>query len=220
MNYKLALLTAFLLCIFSIEILPQSKLVFELGTGLPYNFPVPLTIRQNGESTIHLTAQYESRPFEIPIFWDWRIGYWSGSDGWELEAIHHKLFLENKPPQVEQFDISHGLNLVIINRCFLRNGFIFKVGGGIALTHPESLIRRQRLIEARGILDQGYYVSGPALLFSAGKRLYLLNNNFIIVEAKLGLSYSYVPIANGTADVYNIAAMLTCCIGTDFFSLN
>lgn len=215
MKYVFGVKVALLFCLFTFESLPQSKLVVEIGTGLPYNLPLPLTIRQTGESTIHLTAQYDSRPFEIPIFWDWRIGYWNGNEGWELEAIHHKLFLVNNPPQVEQFDISHGLNLVIINRCFLRKGFVIKAGGGITLTHPESMIRSQKLDEQRGILNQGYYVSGPALLFSAGKRLYLLDKIFIIIEAKLGLSYSYVPVAKGTADVYNIAAMLTCCIGTE-----
>ncbi len=203
-----------------VELFAQSKLVLEIGTGLPYNLPLPLTIRQKGESTIHLTAQYDSQPFEIPIFWDWRIGYWNGSDGWELEAVHHKLFLQNKPSEVEQFDISHGLNLVVINRCFMKDKFIFKAGAGITLTHPESIVRGKKLDEQRGIFDQGYYVSGPVLLFSAGRRLYLLEKIFLSVEAKLGFSYSFVPVADGSADVYNIAAMVTLGIGTDFLTLD
>ena len=198
----------------------QNKLVFEIGSGIPYNFSLPLTIRQNGERTIKQTAEFDSRPFEIPIFWDWRIGYWSGSNGWELEAIHHKLFLRNKPPEVQQFDISHGINFVIINRCFLKDGFIFKAGAGISLAHPENVVRGKKLDEQRGIFEQGYYISGPALLFSAGKRLYLIEKIFFSVEAKLALSYSNVPVADGTADVYNIAAMITFGIGTDFLNLN
>ena len=167
----------------SVELTAQSKLVIEIGTGLPYNLPLPLTIRQSGEGTYHLTAQYNSRPFEIPIFWDWHIGYWSGSSGWELEAIHHKLFLANKPADVQQFDISHGLNLVIFNSCFLKYGFIFKAGAGISLTHPENVVRGKKLDEHQGIFDQGYYVSGPAFLFTAGKRLYLIENIFLSFEA-------------------------------------
>ena len=198
----------------------QSKLVFEIGTGIPYNFPLPLTIKQNGESTIQQTAEFDSRPFEIPILWDLRISYWSGSNGWELEAIHHKLFLRNKPTEVQQFDISHGINLVIINRCFLKDDFIFKAGAGISLAHPENVVRGKKLDEQRGIFEQGYYVSGPAFLFSAGKRLYLIEKIFFSVEAKLALSYSNVPVADGTADVYNIAAMITFGIGTDFLNLN
>ncbi len=204
----------------SVEVYAQSKLVVEIGSGVPYNLPLPLTIRQQGESTIHINAQYDSYPFEIPIFWDWRIGYWSGSSGWELEAIHHKLFLQNKPPEVQQFDISHGLNLVIINRCFIKDNFIFKIGAGITLTHPESVVRGKKLDEQRGIINQGYYVSGPAILFSGGKRFYFLEKIFLSIEAKLGVSYSYIPVAEGTADVYNTAAMITFGIGTDFLNLN
>ncbi len=205
---------------FITKIEAQNKIVFEIGTGLPFNIPMPLTIRQTGENTLHLIAQYDSHPFEVPIFWDWRISYWDSSSGWELEAIHHKLFLTNKPSEVSQFDISHGINLVVINRCFKINNFILKVGAGISLTHPENVVRFQRLDENRGILDQGYYISGPAVLFSGGKRLYFQKNIFVIAEVKLGLSYSYIPIADGTANVYNIAAILTLGIGTDFLEFN
>ena len=179
-SFKNFFLLSYLL---SVELTAQSKLVIEIGTGLPYNLPLPLTIRQSGEGTYHLTAQYNSRPFEIPIFWDWHIGYWSGSSGWELEAIHHKLFLANKPADVQQFDISHGLNLVIFNSCFLKYGFIFKAGAGISLTHPENVVRGKKLDEHMGILEQGYYISGPVFLFTAGKRLYLIENIFLSFEA-------------------------------------
>ncbi len=215
-NNALILSTLF----FVINIEAQNKFVFELATGIPYNFPMPLTIRQAGENNIHLTAQYDSRPFEVPIFWDWRIGYWNNTTGWELEAIHHKLFLNNKPSEIQQFDISHGINLVIINRCFIKDGFILKAGAGISLTHPENIIRSQKLSEDSGIFNQGYYVSGPAVLFSGGKRFYFQENIFVIIESKLALSYSNVPIANGNSDVYNVAVMLTFGIGTDFLKLN
>lgn len=220
MKYSFDIVLILFLFLFSIKLEAQSRLVFEFGTGIPYNIPMPLTIRQTGENTLHLIGQYDSRPFEIPIFWDWKISYWDSSTGWELEAIHHKLFLTNKPSEVQQFDISHGINLVVINRCFLKDGFIFKVGAGISLTHPESVVRFKRLDENRGILDQGYYISGPAVLFSGGKILYIYKNIFMVVEAKLGLSYSNIPIADGSADVYNIAAMLTFGVGTDFLKLN
>ncbi len=220
MRYSFGLVIILFFSLFLTKLSAQSKLVLEIGTGIPFNLPVPLTIRQSGESTLHLTAEYDSHPFEIPIFWDWRIGYWSGSTGWELEAIHHKIFLRNMPPEVEQFDISHGLNLVVINRCFIKNKFIFKFGAGISLTHPENVVRNKKLNEQRGIFDWGYYISGPAILFSAGKRLYLIEKIFLSVEAKIGLSYSYIPIADGTADVCNIAAMITFGIGTDFIKLN
>ena len=206
--------------LFLIKLEAQNKFIFELGTGIPYNIPMPLAIRQTGENTLRLIAQYDSHPFEIPIFWDWRISYWDSSTGWELEAIHHKLFLTKKPSEVQQFDISHGINLVIINRCFMIDNFILKAGAGISFTHPENIVRSQKLDEDRGIFDQGYYVSGPAILFSAGKRLYIYKSIFVIAEVKLGLSYSYIPIANGNSDVYNAAAIFTFGIGTDFLKLN
>ena len=194
----------------------QKKLSLEISTGAPFNLPLPLTIRQAGKSDINLTAHYYSKPFAIPIFWDWRLSYWNGSGGWEIEAVHHKIFLSNKPLGVDEFSISHGLNLVTINRCCFIYGFILRTGAGIVIAHPESIVNNEKLSEKRGIFNWGYYISGPVIILSAGKRVNLIDKIFITLDAKIGCSYSYIPVSNGNAEVYNVAFMVTFGLGYDF----
>jgi hypothetical protein len=207
----------FILIIFLLVkgIYSQKRLSVEFGSGIPFNIPLPLSIHQSDQRDINIIARYDSHPFEIPIFWDWRIGYWQDSTGWELEAIHHKLFLSNKPPEVSEFDITHGLNIVVVNRCIEEKWFILRMGAGVIISHPENTVRGQKLLEQRGILDWGYYVSGPVLNFSISKRIFFTQRIFASFEAKTDLSYSYIPISNGTADVYNIAFILGLTVGCD-----
>jgi hypothetical protein len=197
----------------SAPVAAQQKWMFELGGGVPFNIPLPLVIRQTGEPDIRLTAQYSSEPFTVPIYWVWRLGYWSNDRCWELQAIHHKIFLRNKPPEVETFGISHGLNLITISRGWELNGYVLKAGAGIVLAHPENTIREKTLSEDAGILHWGYYVSGPTVNLAAGKYINMTKNLFADCEAIVSASYALVPIADGTAEVYNIAFQITVALG-------
>ncbi len=209
----------FILFIFyAAEDLAQSQWSFELCTGLPFNIPTPLGISQSGQEDIHLTAQYYSEPFVTPYFWIWRISIISGGELWSLEAVHHKIFLRNKPKEVTVFSISHGLNIITLNRGWILNDFILKAGAGIVIAHPENTVRQKELNEDRGIFTWGYYLSGPACNFSLGKNLYLSSWLYVTCEIKLLGSYSYIPAAEGNAKVLNAAAVLSAGIGFDFSS--
>ena len=197
----------------------QKKLNIELFTGLPYNLSLPLKISQAGEPDLYLTAKFNSQPFNIPIFWVWRISYWNDNSAWELEAVHHKLFLANKPAEVHEFSISHGLNLITVNRGWNLSSFILRIGAGIALAHPETTIRNQTLTEDGGIFHWGYYLSGPAFLFSAGKEFYITGNLYVTCEARINSSYAYIPIKNGNAGLYNISVQFIFGAGFNFLKL-
>lgn len=198
---------------FTTEVKSQSRWALEIGGTVPLNVSLPLLIRQSGQPDISLAASYSSRPFEVPICWIWRIGRWSGDAGWELQAIHHKLFLDNGPPEVEEFSISHGLNIVTINRLWQHEWFISRVGGGIALAHPENTVRGRRLQEDGGIFNMGYYVSGPAVIVGAGKQFSLPGNFFLAMDGMLTASYSDVPVNSGTAYVWNVALQANFAVG-------
>ncbi len=201
------------------NLLAQEKFGIELFTGLPYNVPLPLTISQTDEPDLHLTARFNSEPFKIPIFWVWRISYWNNNTGWEFEAVHHKLFLTGKPHEVKEFSISHGLNLITINRCWKFTYFIFRAGAGIVLAHPENTVRNKTLAENGGILNWGYYLTGPAFLISAGKDFFITNNFYVTCEARINSSYAYIPVNNGNASLYNISLQLIFGVGFNFLEL-
>jgi hypothetical protein len=194
----------------------QSRWSFELHGGEVYNVSVPLTIRQQGYPDVKLTARYLSEPFTLPIYVDSRLSRWQNGKSWELEFIHHKLYLDNTTPEVQKFNISHGFNMIMINRGFDRKTFYYRAGAGVVLAHPESKIRGKEFGDSADNLDMGYYISGPVLNLSIGKH-YRLNNRFYInAEAKTTMAFASIKVADGNADVYSIAFHLILGVGFDF----
>lgn len=111
----------------------QSSWSFELHGGGAYNLPMPLHIRQQGYPEIKLRARFDSESFILPVYWDWRFSRWENGKSWEFEAIHHKLYLDNTTPEVQKFNISHGFNMIMVNRGFEKRLFRYRAGLGIVL---------------------------------------------------------------------------------------
>lgn len=211
-----------LLSIIILSFIPNFALGYwslEVASGVPYNFPMPLTIMQSGEPTIDMTAHYESRPFESPFYYMIRVGKWEGDTAWEIETIHHKIYLQNTTDEVSSFSISDGYNLFTVNRAWLtKQNFIWRLGAGLVLAHPESVVRGQAFDETGGTLnDWGFYIAGPTVMGSIGKRFYVTRSFFVELEGKVTVSYATVPVANGDANAPDIALHGNIGIGYDFF---
>lgn len=178
----------------------------QFKVGVVYNIPSPLRIKQEGYADINLNARYESEPLKFPIYGAILIGRWRNNKLWEFETLHHKLYLKNKPSEVSQLTISHGFNLVTINRGWqFDNSLILRVGLGIVLTHPESEIRGLKWDESKGIFGLGYYISGPTSSVSLEKKWIFWNRLIVSSEALFSASYANIPIVNGRAHVSNFA---------------
>ncbi len=178
---------------------------FEVFVGVPFGFPSTLTIRQSGQPDIAARAHYESRPFRTPLYYGWRVGRWDGDRAWELELVHDKLYLAGPPPGVEEFAISHGYNLVTVNRAWEHGGLVRRVGAGVVVAHPENTVRGKRLPENGGLLGWGYYLAGPTVQAAVEKRVRLRGDLFLPVEGKATASFARVPVADGSADVPHAA---------------
>ncbi len=176
----------------------------QLFGGAPYNFNLPLRIHQSGEPDLKATGNYESRPFEVPYYYAVRAGVWNGDKAWELELVHDKLYLRDKPPEVQEFAISHGYNLLTVNRAWEVKTFIFRTGLGVVITHPETTVRGRTDPQDGGIFD-GYHVSGPTAQGAVEKRFRLGKWLIVSLEAKLTASYAWIPVEGGHADVPNVA---------------
>ena len=89
-----------------------------------------------------------------------RCGSASGVDNhaWEFESLHQKLYLSNRPDEVQKFAISHGYNINMLNYALSKYGFIYRIGGGFVMTHPETQVRGKRLEDEGGF--NGFYISG------------------------------------------------------------
>ncbi len=166
---------------------------------------MPLTIEQSGREDISITARYDGRPFETPTHYSFRVGRWEGERAWEFESIHHKLFLRNNPPEVQHFEVTHGFNHLTINRAYLVEGLIYRVGVGIILAHPESIVYGLEYPADRGLNETGYFVAGMTTQGALSKRFPVTENLFLSLEGKITASYAVVPIKSGRADLSSVA---------------
>ncbi len=183
-----------------------------VSTGSAYNFPTSLVIRQEGHEDIRLTANWETRPFSEVPYYDIK----AARGPWELELIHHKLYLSDPPPEIGMFEITHGYNYILANRTLHVFGVGIRGGVGFILAHPESEVRGRRHDERYGILTTGWYVAGPAAQLTFSECIPFQRRMFLDLETKLTGAWTRVPIAGGTADVSNLAAHGLIGIGFRF----
>jgi hypothetical protein len=180
---------------------------FQASAGVVENLETSLSIRQDGFEEIDVDdADYETRPFEGPLYYSLRAGRWRGRTGWELELIHQKLFLRNRPPEVQRFDISHGYNLVTVNRGWDVGRLLIRTGAGAVIAHPENEVRDLVLLAEDTNLSGGYHLAGPAVQIGVEKRFPLGESWFLGLEGKVSAAWGQVPVAGGDAEVPNVAA--------------
>lgn len=181
----------------------HAQWTLEAFLGSALSVPSPLSIHQYGEERIHFTARYDTKPFKESPYYAWRIAKWSRNRAWEFELVHHKLYLSNPPDEVQHFEVSHGYNLITVNRAWKNRGFIFRAGAGIVATHPETKIREKRLPWGEGL--DGFYISGVTVQAAVEKKFIIWGRLFGVLEGKLTASYAVIPIQDGNAYIPNAA---------------
>jgi len=186
----------------------------SVGAGLQYNVPLPIVIRQSGRPDIRLTAHFSTRPlFEVP-YYDVKVGVARRSWAYEIELVHHKLYLDNRPSEVDTFEITHGYNPILLNAVCEKWGIAFRAGAGILLAHPQSTVRGLRFPETGGVL--GWFVSGPAAQVGVSKSWEFGRHLLAGLEGKFVGAWARVPIAEGSADVPNLSLHGLATVGWRF----
>jgi hypothetical protein len=190
----------------------------DMFMGQPINLDGPLTITQAGQEDIDLTARWETRPFEMPYYWDVRLTYWrSANRGWALDFFHHKIYLKNEPPEVQHFEHTHGYNMFTIQRLWRLSGFVVSAGGGLVITNPESTVRGHRYSAQGSFLGGNYFMSGPVATAGLGRRFYLLQRRlFGALESRFTLSHATAPVVEGESRLTHAAFHLLFGLGVDF----
>lgn len=177
---------------------------FTAATGFAKNLPTRLTIRQEGFPDIRLTARYDNRPFDAPLHWALRISHGEGVS-WELQHLHHKLYLRNRPPEVARFDITHGYNIFSLARSQAHGAWSWRAGAGVVIAHPESTVRGRRFGPRRGLFGLDQYVAGPAAVAGIGYALRGRSRLGLAAEVQLSAAWARVPIEDGHAAAPNAA---------------
>jgi hypothetical protein len=183
-----------------------SRWSFEAFGGSAVSLPTRLTIEQAGQRELRLIARYATRPWSDAPYYAYRIGWHSVSRGWELELVHHKIYLRDPPPEVQRFEVTHGYNLILLNRVRHVGEWAGRVGVGTVVAHPDNEIRRRRLQSDRGGLGGGYYLSGVGGQIAGSHRIPLGRGFAIVAEGKLTAAFARVPVEGGRATVPNLAA--------------
>lgn len=177
----------------------------EVSGGSAVSVWTPLRIHQDAFPDIILNGKCTTRPFEEVPYYDVRIGADPGRARWELELVHHKLYLENRPPEVERFQITHGFNLITVNRRWSVFGFGLRAGAGIVLAHPETTVRGRAFPENGGAFGLGWYVSGASAQVGLEQRIRLNSRFDAGLEGKFTAAAARAPIAGGYVDIANLA---------------
>lgn len=189
----------------------QEGLSVEAFSGAAYNFKTRLDVEQNGFST-RLVAEYETDPFETPIYYAVRAAYWQEGRAWELSMVHHKLYLKNEPPGIENFSVSHGFNILTLNRAFQYDGWIWRIGLGPVITHTEATVN--------GVSYDGpYELAGAGILAGISRRFYFKKSMFLSFELLGTAAYAETKPDGDPrlkADISNVALHGQIGVGLDF----
>jgi hypothetical protein len=182
----------------------------EAFTGTAHNFTTALTVRQQGFPDFQMDARYDTRPFTGSPYDSVRLAWWRGSSGWELQFLHHKLYLANPSDEVSHLEISHGYNMLTLNRAWERRGLLLRAGAGLVYTFPETTVRGRK----RPVL--GYDLSGFTVAAGLGGRWPRATRLSLAGELKLTLTWATVPVFEGEADVPNRALHFLVGLGYRF----
>ncbi len=179
----------------------ESMISLEGMTGSALVSQTWLRVHQAGERPIYMdNARYQVKPFEGMPYFSARVGLWKEEKAWELEVLNMNLYLDNPCPEIQEFEISQGYTMIMVNRAWRTWGAEARIGGGIVMARADGVVRGQEFDWDDA--DSGeYIVGGPAVQAAIGKRFYLAGDLFLNLEGKTTLSQATTPVANGEAYV-------------------
>ena len=178
----------------------------ELHTGSAYNFETILQIDPQYE----FKADYSTNAFEGGPYYSLRFGRWNSSRGWEIEFLHHKIYLQNTPAGIQTFRIANGYNMLLVNHAWQFGRFVARAGAGPLIAFPISNIQGV-------ITDGGYQIAGIATQGALGIRIPMSTRWFLSLEGKWTFGYGSVDLSSGLeATVPNVALHGLGGLGVEF----
>ena len=179
----------------------QTSWQFEFLPGMSSTLPSNLLIVQENQPEIRLRANYNTFPLKLPFYYSYRLSHYTKSGGWELELNHLKIVLSNSHQDIQRFSITHGYNLIWVNKTWVLPHFYIRTGIGTIAAHAENTIRNQKLDESLGLFNKGYYLGGISAQLAIQYKLFLLDFLYLSAEAKIAASNCKVPVVDGYAKV-------------------
>jgi hypothetical protein len=154
----------------------------EALIGDAHNFESPTRIEHPAVPAASFDGRYTTRGLEGPLHYTFRASRLLERGAWEIQLLHHKLYLRDAPPGVEALSVSHGFNVVTLNRAFEVDHWRLRIGLGPVITHPEARIDG-------GSYDGPYELSGAAALIGVGRSMALTEAWSLGIEASFTLGH-------------------------------
>jgi hypothetical protein len=194
----------------------SAQVTVDAFTGTAFNLHTRLSISQSGEPDLGFTAHYSTRPTEDTPYFGARIAIWKNNRAWVGTLVHHKLYLENPPPEVEWFRITYGFNMATLGLGWRHGNLSYTVGAGAVITHASNSVRGKRYLGTGGPLNRGYTFSGVTALGSLQYKLPLSHALYVSGETMASVSYIEVSVKDGQAHVPAAALHLHAGVGYTF----
>ena len=178
----------------------------EFHTGSAHQFETTLTIDPDYE----FSADYATNAFEGGPYYSVRFSRWAANRAWEIEFLHHKVYLENTPPGIQTFRIANGYNMLLLNHAWNTRFVVVRAGAGPLIAFPISSIN--------GIVtDGGYRLAGIAIQTSLARQIQLSSRWYLSLEGKLTFGHGSVNLNGGfDAKVPNVALHGLAGVGYKF----
>jgi hypothetical protein len=170
---------------------------FDVLIGDAYNFDSRTRVRHVSVGRVSIDGEFETRGLEGPLHYAWRVARWEDDKAWELQLLHHKLYLQDPPSPIESLSVSHGFNIITVNRAFEFDGWRARIGLGPVVTHAEARI-------AGTSYNGPYELAGAAALIGAGRVLALTSHLYLLGE--ISATFGYIEVnPEGTPELeFNI----------------
>jgi len=190
-----------------------AQVTVEVAMGTAFNGPTPLTVNQAGFPQIRLTADYSTRPFEHSPYYQIQFSFWrqEQSKAWRVGFLHHKLYLDNPPPEIQLFEVTFGYNTIYGGHAWRFNKWIVSTGAGILVVNPNTQVRGKHLDSRQGFPSVS--VAGATLYGALQRRLPIRGKLFLAAETKVTASTASISVADGNASVPNLALHILFSVG-------
>jgi hypothetical protein len=188
----------------------RSGFALQAFGGFVLNLPTTLKIEQTGQPPLEFRAEWETRPLEQPFYWAVRARWRRADDGFEVQLLHHKMILKNPPPEIDNFEVTHGFNTVTAHYVKTFGWWDARLGAGVVVPHPDS--------EVRGGYHEAsdYVLGGPVLMAGAGSEYVWADHLLLAAELQFVAGWATVTVHDGRAEVTAVGLHLLLGAGYRF----
>ena len=183
----------------------------DLSLGDVYNLNQDISISRNNHPDINFNASFKTNGLKSPQYYSLRLRNEIRKIKIEFEFIHHKLYVEDFPSEIDKLEVSDGYNLLLINIVNnIKDNLLYRFGLGTVVTHPDIVIEGQtNYIEGGGLIPkfwtEGYHWGGICSQASLGYRKKISNKTQIILETKIIYASTKIPVVDGSFILPNLS---------------